>query len=92
MTTCKTKLETPSLNDTLNRLEQTIQKLRQLDPPSPKTEQTQEKRKAYLKQQQERRKQIEAELLKESDQLDEFYAKKTRESIYRNLVGSQWLS
>ena len=44
---------------------------------------------AYLKQQQERKKRLELEIRRESDILDENYAKKTRESIYRNLVGSQ---
>lgn len=44
---------------------------------------------AYLKQQQERKKKLELEIRRESDILDENYAKKTRESIYRNLVGSQ---
>ncbi|KAK4514777.1 uncharacterized protein ATC70_002380 [Mucor velutinosus] len=44
---------------------------------------------AFLKQQQDRKKKLEQEIRREADLLDETYAKKTRELIHRNLVGSQ---
>jgi hypothetical protein len=48
---------------------------------------------AFLDQLAQRRKQEEQDLQREYDRLDEHYAKKTRESIYQNLVGSNaWLN
>ncbi|SAM01236.1 hypothetical protein [Absidia glauca] len=50
-------------------------------------------RQAFLDQLAQRRKQEEQDLQREYDRLDEHYAKKTRESIYQNLVGSNaWLN
>ncbi|KAI8369755.1 hypothetical protein BD560DRAFT_490031 [Blakeslea trispora] len=87
LTTCKTKLTVPSLDDTLNKTRQTSETLGQIRQIQP-VQQSSPDKQAYLEQQQERRKQMEAELLKESDRLEEFYAKKTRDSIYHHLVGS----
>ncbi|KAG2237324.1 hypothetical protein INT48_009057 [Thamnidium elegans] len=47
----------------------------------------QSEREAYLIEREERKKAIENELRRESDKIDERYAKLTRDSIYRNLVG-----
>lgn len=47
----------------------------------------QSEREAYLLEREERKKAIENELRRESDKIDEHYAKLTRDSIYRNLVG-----
>lgn len=44
-------------------------------------------REAYLIEREKRKKAIENELRRESDKIDERYAKLTRDSIYRNLVG-----
>ncbi|KAG0765273.1 hypothetical protein G6F29_007656 [Rhizopus arrhizus] len=52
----------------------------------------QEKQNAYLNEKQKRKKIMLDELRKESDRLDEYYTNKTRESIYKNLVGTQWIS
>jgi hypothetical protein len=50
-------------------------------------------RQAFLDQLAQQRKQEEQALQREYDRLDEHYAKKTRESIYQNLVGSNaWLN
>jgi hypothetical protein len=53
-----------------------------------------QERKAFLQSLADRKKKIENEITRESDKIDEYYAKKTRDSIYRNLVGGnqQWLS
>ncbi|KAG1456282.1 hypothetical protein G6F56_006866 [Rhizopus delemar] len=53
----------------------------------------QQRQQAYLAEKQLRKKKMMDELRRESDRLDEHYAKKTRESIYKNLVGAdQWSS
>jgi hypothetical protein len=45
-----------------------------------------------LQEQGEKQKQIQLELQRESDKMDEMYTKKTRDSIRRHLVGgaNQW--
>lgn len=47
----------------------------------------QPEREAYIVSKEERKKAIENEIRRESDKIDEYYAKKTRDSIYQNLVG-----
>lgn len=50
-------------------------------------------RQAFLDELEQRRKQEEQDLQRKYDRLDEHYAKKTRDSIYQNLVGSSaWLN
>ncbi|KAI8091485.1 uncharacterized protein B0P05DRAFT_267346 [Gilbertella persicaria] len=97
LTVCDKKLnslKTVELDTTLDKLHQTQHRLDQLlSKTEPRTVHLEEKRQAFLTQQTERKRQIEAQITRESDKIDEYYAKKTRESIYRNLVGSnQWLS
>lgn len=47
----------------------------------------QQERSQYLQEKAERHKKMVSQLQREADKLDEFYSKKTRASIYRNLVG-----
>lgn len=47
----------------------------------------QAEREAYLTAREVRKKTLENEMRRESDKMDEYYAKKTRDSIYQNLVG-----
>lgn len=48
-----------------------------------------DEKEAYLKEKQERLLKLDNELRNETDKIEEYYTKKTRESIYRNLVGLQ---
>lgn len=68
---------------TLNQLQQLLQRI-ETEP----TTSFEQERKAYLTSLQERKKSIEKEIQRESDTMDEYYAKKTRDSIYRHLVGA----
>ncbi|KAG2214818.1 hypothetical protein INT46_006610 [Mucor plumbeus] len=100
ITTCDSKLKSAAatktdLSSTQEELAKTQQKLNALLDAVKETQNKHKnipfelEKQAYLKQQQERKKKLELEIRRESDILDENYAKKTRESIYRNLVGSQ---
>ncbi|KAI8636686.1 hypothetical protein BD408DRAFT_425776 [Parasitella parasitica] len=76
------------INDTqktLNRLMEAVKETQNKHSNLP----FEAEKQAYLKLLQERKKKLEQDIRRESDILDENYAKKTRESIYRNLVGSQ---
>lgn len=61
--------------------------LKQVEGLQTREEPFRNEREAYLKSKEERRKVFESEIRRKSDELDEYYAKKTRESIYENLVG-----
>ncbi|KAI8073064.1 hypothetical protein BC940DRAFT_290458 [Gongronella butleri] len=47
---------------------------------------------AYLDELAARKSKFHAEIQREKDKLEERYAKKTRDTIYRNLVGADWFS
>jgi hypothetical protein len=85
------------LSSTVERVTETQKTLEDLlktvQDTAPKKIPFEQERQAYLMELDERKRQLALEMTRESDKLDEFYAKKTRESIYRNLVGSnhQWL-
>lgn len=65
------------------------QELRESRALSPLETQRQE----FMDQLQQRRKQEEQDIQRQYDKLEEHYAKKTRDSIYQNLVGSNaWLN
>ncbi|KAI8881151.1 hypothetical protein K501DRAFT_334938 [Backusella circina FSU 941] len=51
-----------------------------------------QEKQAFLQEQNKKQKQIQLEMQRESDKMDEIYTKKTRDSIRRNLVGgsNQW--
>lgn len=71
---------------TLSQLNLIVEKLeaeRSKKEPSP----VEIEREEYKKLLAERKKSMEKEIQRQSDKLDEYYAKQTRESIYRNLVG-----
>ncbi|EPB87513.1 hypothetical protein HMPREF1544_05707 [Mucor circinelloides 1006PhL] len=99
ITTCDSKLKTATnradLSNTQHEIAQTQQKLNTLLDAVKETQSRrnnipfESEKEAFLKQQQERKKKLEQDIRREADLLDETYAKKTRESIYRNLVGSQ---
>ncbi|KAI7902269.1 uncharacterized protein BX663DRAFT_512314 [Cokeromyces recurvatus] len=75
--------KTQQVQDILQNLLQTVEACQNQKRNSP----FYKEKEAYLKKKEERRKQLEKEIRKESDKLEEFYAKKTRESIYNNIVG-----
>lgn len=51
-----------------------------------------EKKQKYLDEMKQRKLDRDREIQRKYDQLDEYYSKKTHESTYKNLVGSnQWL-
>lgn len=99
ITTCESKLKTATnradLSNTQHEIAQTQQKLNTLLDAVKETQSRrnnipfESEKEAFLKQQQERKKKLEQDIRREADLLDETYAKMTRESIYRNLVGSQ---
>ncbi|KAL9545416.1 hypothetical protein MBANPS3_007155 [Mucor bainieri] len=99
ITTCDSKLKAAvpkaDLSNTQQEIANTHQKLSTLLDAVKETQARHSsipfasEKEAFLKQQQDRKKKLEQEIRREADLLDETYAKKTRESIYRNLVGSQ---
>ncbi|CAO3654657.1 unnamed protein product [Mucor fragilis] len=99
ITTCGSKLRTAAskadLSSTQQEMAATQQKLTTLLDAVKEAQNRhsnipfESEKEAFLKQQQDRRKKLEQDIRREADILDETYAKKTRESIYRNLVGSQ---
>ncbi|OAC99640.1 hypothetical protein MUCCIDRAFT_114839 [Mucor lusitanicus CBS 277.49] len=99
ITTCDSKLKLATSKVDLSSTQQQVAKTRQkLNTLLDAVKETQRKhnnipfeseKEAFLKQQQDRKKALEQDIRREADLLDETYAKKTRESIYRNLVGSQ---
>ncbi|KAI9249303.1 hypothetical protein BY458DRAFT_559949 [Sporodiniella umbellata] len=82
----------PSISQSLNNTQQLLnQALSTMSKKQGSIPDSEEKRAAYLAEKELREKALMEELRKKSDQLDEYYTKKTRESIYKNLVGAnQW--
>lgn len=80
------------VTDTQKTLESLLQAVQDTQS-QPKKIPFEQERRSYLAELDERKRKLALEMTRESDKLDEFYTKKTRESIYRNLVGSnhQWL-
>jgi hypothetical protein len=102
LTSCEPKITTTMHNlDLASTLERVLETqttletlLQTVQDTQPKKTPFEQERRAYLVERDERKRQLALEMTRESDKLDETYAKKTRESIYRNLVGSnhhQWL-
>lgn len=98
LTSCEQKLKCGVNNELLettlgeatavsNRLTQILDMVHQAQS-NQMTEPFQSEREAYLIAREERKKAIENEIRRESDKIDEYYAKKTRDSIYQNLVGN----
>lgn len=97
LTGCHPKLkQTKTVDSTINTsMEETQQLLEQLlatiqhEKQSPSLQQEYEE---YQKDKDKRKRMALEELRRESDRLDEYYARKTRESIHQHLVGThQWL-
>ena len=88
----KNASEKDNAQSTLDKSKVTLEQLHQL-MDSVKTAQTkprkipfEKERQEYLALKDEQRKTAEKEIQRELDHLDEYYAKLTRDSIYRNLV------
>lgn len=82
----------------VNEMQQTVRQVRDVIKSQEQREsQTlsplEEEKQAFMDQLQQQRKAYQQDLQRQYDKMDENHAKKTRESIYRNLVGSNaWLN
>ncbi|CAO3695981.1 unnamed protein product [Rhizopus microsporus] len=87
LTGCHPKLNT-SMEETQQLLEQLLTTI-QHEKQSPSLQQEYEE---YQKDKDKRKRMALEELRRESDRLDEYYARRTRDSIHQHLVGTQqWL-
>ncbi|KAI8328490.1 hypothetical protein BC941DRAFT_444771 [Chlamydoabsidia padenii] len=86
------------LNNELNDMKQTMGQVKDILNSQEQKKSTvlsplETQRQQFLDELQQRRKQQEQDIQRQYDKLEEHYAKKTRESIYQNLVGSNaWLN
>lgn len=97
MTSCDQKLkkavDSETLETTLKASTTTLEQLKliieKLDIERAKKEVSplELEREEYIKLLAERKRTMEKDIQRQSDKVDEFYAKQTRDSIYRNLVG-----
>ncbi|KAG2196320.1 hypothetical protein INT47_009315, partial [Mucor saturninus] len=89
LTNCEGKLKSSAVSQLETTLKEAVRvndvlnsALKQVESVQVKEEPFRAEREAYLKSKEERRKVLESEIRRESDKIDEYYAKKTRESIY----------